>query len=83
MRNIKYFTANWCGPCKQFKPVMEQLKNEGLSIQFIDVDTNRLLVENSGVRSVPTCILEVDGKEVDRWTGALPKEEVKRRYTRM
>lgn len=80
MKTIKYFTAAWCGPCKMFKPVMTELQSEGLNIQFVDVDNNPLEAQNYGIRSVPTCVLLDNGREVTRWTGPLPKLEIKKRY---
>ena len=77
MRTAKYFTATWCGPCKAFKPVMNEVAGEGYSIQFIDVDKNQSLASQYGVRSVPTTVIEENGVEVDRFVGALSKEAVK------
>ena len=77
MKTAKYFTATWCGPCKAFKPVMNEVAGEGYSIQFIDVDENQSLASQYGVRSVPTTVIEENGVEVDRFVGALPKETVK------
>ena len=77
MKTAKYFTATWCGPCKAFKPVMNEVAGEGYSIQFIDVDKNQSLASQYGVRSVPTTVIEENGVEVDRFVGALPKETVK------
>ena len=77
MRTAKYFTATWCGPCKAFKPVMNEVAGEGHSIQFVDVDQNQELASKYGVRSVPTTVIEENGVEVDRFVGALPKESVK------
>ena len=77
MRTAKYFTATWCGPCKSFKPVMNEVAGEGYSIQFVDVDQNQELASKYGVRSVPTTVIEENGVEVDRFVGALPKETVK------
>ena len=77
MKTAKYFTATWCGPCKAFKPVMNEVAGEGYSIKFIDVDENQSLASKYGVRSVPTTIIEEKGIEVDRFVGALPKETVK------
>ena len=77
MRTAKYFTATWCGPCKAFKPVMNEVAGEGHSIQFVDVDQNQELASKYGVRSVPTTVIEENGVEVDRFVGALPKETVK------
>ena len=77
MKTAKYFTATWCGPCKAFKPVMNEVAGEGYSIQFIDVDKNQSLASQYGVRSVPTTVIEENGVEVDRFVGALSKEAVK------
>ena len=76
MRTAKYFTATWCGPCKAFKPVMNEVAGEGYSIQFIDVDENQSLASQYGVRSVPTTVIEENGVEVDRFVGAIPKQSV-------
>ena len=40
MKNLKYFSAAWCGPCKTFKPIIEEISSEGHSVQFIDIDTS-------------------------------------------
>ena len=77
MKTAKYFTATWCGPCKSFKPIMNEIANEGYSVQFIDIDQNQGLTSQHNVRSVPTTVIEENGVEVDRFIGALPKETVK------
>ena len=78
MKTIKYFTATWCGPCQRFKPIMQEVANEGHSVQFIDIDTDqgRMFAEKYGVRSVPTLVFEQGGSEVNRLTGATTKEIV-------
>ena len=81
MKTAKYFTATWCGPCKAFKPVMNEVAGEGYSIQFVDVDQNKELASKYGVRSVPTTVIEENGVEVDRFVGALPKETVKNKLS--
>jgi thioredoxin-like negative regulator of GroEL len=79
-RVIKYFSAPWCGPCKVFKPIMTEVSNEGFNVQFIDVDDNPQLASQYGVRSVPTCVVEHNGVEIDRWSGTVSKAEVKAKY---
>ena len=66
MKVAKYFSATWCGPCKQFKPIMEELSNEGYNIEFIDGDENRDLAIEYNIRSIPTTIIEEEGKEINR-----------------
>jgi thiol-disulfide isomerase/thioredoxin len=76
MKQAKYFSATWCGPCKAFKPIMEELSDEGYTIEFIDVDGNQELIQEYGVRSIPATVIEENGVEVDRFIGPLPKQEV-------
>ena len=76
-KTVKYFTASWCPPCKMFKPIMKEIEREGYSIQFIDIDHDENdLMEKYNIQSVPTSIIEEDGKEVERFVGALSKKEV-------
>jgi thiol-disulfide isomerase/thioredoxin len=39
MKQIIYFSAEWCGPCKNFKPIMESV-SASIPVQFVDVDEN-------------------------------------------
>ena len=76
MKVAKYFSATWCGPCKQFKPIMQEIAGDGYSIEFIDVDEQQNKATKYGVRSVPTVVIEQDGQEISRFVGALPKQQV-------
>lgn len=76
MKEILYFSATWCGPCKNFKPVMEQVSRE-LPVRFIDVDTNPDLTATYGVRSVPTLIVVKDGQVAQKQAGVLTESQVK------
>ena len=76
MKTAKYFGATWCGPCKTFKPVMNEVVDEGHSVQFIDIDQQQDLAARYNVRSVPTTVIEDNGMEVDRFVGAISKQQV-------
>ncbi len=76
MKTMKYFSATWCGPCKAFKPIMNEVASEGYSIEFIDVDQEQNKATKYGVRSVPTVVIEENGIEVDRFIGSMPKQQV-------
>jgi putative thioredoxin len=76
MKNVFYFTADWCNPCKKTRSVVEELKKEGFQFQMIDVDYEQLLAKQFQVKSIPTFILLEDGKELDRVTGAQTRTEL-------
>ena len=73
MKKFLYFSAPWCGPCKQLGPIMEELNNEGYPVQKIDVDSNPEIIKSFDIRNVPTVILQVDNTEKGRKLGLNPK----------
>ena len=70
-------TAEWCGPCKMYAPVFDNVakKEEFSDVTFevFDVDSDNELALKYGIRSIPTTIIEVDGEVVDRKMGAMPE----------
>ena len=64
---IYYFSAEWCGPCKQFKPLMESLEKKGYPIYFQDVDTDPILAESYQIKSVPSIKIVQDNNELNQW----------------
>ena len=75
MKTIKYFTATWSGPCRVFKPVITEIASEGHSVEFIDIDQEQNKAQQYNVRSIPTVVIEENGVEVDRFVGALSKQQ--------
>ncbi len=75
MVTVKKFSAAWCGPCRALAPVMNEVKTQFSNVIFEDYDVDVAYDEATkyGIRSVPTVIIEKDGREVDRFTGASSK----------
>jgi thioredoxin-like negative regulator of GroEL len=76
MKKILYFSSTWCGPCKNFKPIMEQVSRE-LPVEFIDVDANPQLVAEYGVRNIPTLVVVNNGRAVGKQAGVLTESQIK------
>jgi len=71
--------APWCGPCKLIGPVVDQISidfNGQLSVGKLEADSNREIVSELGIRSIPTILLFKNGEEVDRKVGALNKQQL-------
>lgn len=71
MIQVKKFYAEWCGPCKVLTPLMENVKTKFTSVKFenVDIDSQFEIAQKYFVRSVPTVIIEKNGKEVERFVG--------------
>jgi len=78
MKMILYFTADWCGPCKQTRPIVEELNREQIMAKFfiIDVDLEIEMAQDFGIRSIPTFIVMKDNKETYRVTGAQTRQQL-------
>ena len=73
------FWAPWCSPCKMMEPIFEELKKEYAGkVEFaeINVDEDPSTASKYGVMSIPTYVVEKDGKEVNRRVGFTPKVEM-------
>jgi thioredoxin 1 len=73
------FWAEWCGPCRQIGPALEEINNEldGVDIVKINIDENPDAPTRYGVRGIPTMILFKGGEPVATKVGAAPKSQLK------
>jgi thioredoxin 1 len=80
-KKAKYFTAAWCGPCRMYAPVVEELVTEGYDIEKINVDVEMDMAQQYGIMSVPTIVVENSEGVVDVLMGVYPKEEIAQRLS--
>jgi thioredoxin 1 len=80
MKQVYYFTADWCGPCKKVRPIVEELSRDQSEVKFqiIDVDSEGEFARSFEVKSIPTFILIEDGKQINRITGAQTKNDLEK-----
>lgn len=72
------FWAAWCGPCKIMTPIVKEIESEVKDVEFkkINVDEDSATAAKYGVMSIPTFVVEQDGKEVGRKIGVTSKQEL-------
>ncbi|MFN3629903.1 MAG: thioredoxin TrxA [Casimicrobiaceae bacterium] len=73
------FWAEWCGPCKMIAPVLEEVANshaEKIKVAKVDVDDNRAVAAQYGIRGIPTLMIFKNGQLAAQKVGALSKAQL-------
>ncbi|HZK43774.1 MAG TPA: thioredoxin [Syntrophomonadaceae bacterium] len=75
------FWAPWCGPCKMVGPIVETLASENdgkILVAKLNVDDNKEVATEYGIRGIPTLAFFKDGAEVKRIVGAQGKPQLQK-----
>jgi thioredoxin 1 len=74
-KQLVYFSAPWCQPCKVFGPVVQKFAedNPGLELLKVDIDSTPQIAIEYSVSSIPVLVLLDNGSEVNRIKGAKPR----------
>ena len=73
------FWAEWCGPCKQIAPALEQISDElagKVTIAKLDIEDSPTTPSRYGVRGIPTMMLFKGGQMASMKVGAMPKQKI-------
>ena len=75
MKQIWYFTADWCAPCKALGPTMDKVA-EQVQVNKINIDYEIDRTKSANVTSIPTVVLAENGQEIKRFVGDKTYEQV-------
>lgn len=75
MKQLIYFAAEWCGPCKTMGPIMDNIK-KSYPVHKVNIDYDTMYVSQFNVKSIPTVVILENGQEVSRFTGVKSEAEI-------
>lgn len=78
MKRIVYVSADWCGPCKAYKPILQKVtSNLGVPVEYVNADYDAKYVQEYGIQSVPTTLCFGDTALLWKKSGIISEGELK------
>lgn len=78
MKKIVYCYADWCVPCKRFKPIVQKVSSElGIQVEYVNVDYDTIYIQQFSIQSVPTTMLFKDGNMMWKRSGVIQESDLK------
>lgn len=79
LKTLVYFGASWCPHCRTMSPVVDEVVTaNGMALSKVDADSQKDIVKEYNIGSLPTIVIMDGNKEIYRKSGALSKSELKR-----
>ena len=76
MKELYYYTVNWCNPCQTLGPIMDEIARQ-IPVRKQNIDyVDPAMLEAANVRNVPTVILVENGQEIKRFTGVKSNAQI-------
>lgn len=75
MLSIKYVSAEWCGPCRSFWPIVKETCSSIPNVTLIKVDVNNPELREMQISSIPTLLFYKNGQLVHQSKGVMPKHQ--------
>ena len=77
-KRIIYVSADWCGPCKAYKPVLQKVASDlGIPMQYVNADYDVAIIEKYGIQSIPTTIYLSGDTIIFKYTGVISESKLK------
>ena len=75
---LEFTAPDRCPPCQQIAPLVHRLEREGFPLKIINADENAFVCQQHRIISIPTFVLMIAGREVDRIEGKPPESELRK-----
>jgi len=86
MIKVLYFSADWCGPCKVFKPIVQNFIEENkdkFELEVVDIEEKHELAIKMAIKAVPTIICLKNDDVALKFSGAMKKEDFKNKLNNL